>query len=52
MTQLAATQLPHCSIMSENEIDLKILRWPGRTRRDYYADCTNTVSLPSPSLPP
>lgn len=29
MTQLAATQLSHCSIMSENEIDLKILRRPG-----------------------
>lgn len=29
MTQLAATQLPHCSIMSENEIDLEILRRPG-----------------------
>lgn len=28
MTQLAATQLSHCSIMSENEIDLKILRRP------------------------
>lgn len=28
MTRLAATQLSHCSIMSENEIDLKILRRP------------------------
>lgn len=29
MTPLAAIQLPHCSIMSENEIDLKILLWLG-----------------------
>lgn len=28
MTQLAAGQLSHCSVMSENEIDLKILPQP------------------------
>lgn len=45
MTQLAT------SIMSENEIDLKTYAGPGWNRRDYCADCTNTVSLTYPSIP-